>query len=187
MARSDDQAGRPDPTHPTPLYDPGLRRGVVTVTQHALLQQVQYLTDRVHIGDTLIAFARAIDTRDWDGYANLFTEDGVLELPFHEPDGIPSGHHGRDGMAGYVSQGLGRFRATHHLSANHQIAIDGDIATTVSYCQCIHRFDEDPSNVWELGGWYRCALARDGDGWLFTRVSLESVWEHNSPFGSDQD
>ena len=78
------------------------------------------------------------------------------------------------------------YTATHHLSANHQVEISGDDATTTSYCQCIHRFDDDPGNVWELGGWYRCTLRRDADGrWRITRVRLESVWEHGSPLRPD--
>lgn len=149
----------------------------------SLVGQVQYLMDRAAISDTLIAFARAIDCRDWDGYANLFAEDGELELPFKKPDGTSAGHAGRAGLADYVSGDLGRFVATHHLSANHQITLNGDRATTVSYCQCIHRHDDDPHNVWELGGWYHCALLREADGrWRFAHVRLESVWERGSPF-----
>ncbi len=148
----------------------------------SLLDQVHYLLDRAAVSDTLIAFARAIDTRDWEGYADLFTEDGVLELPFREPDGSPAGHAGRHGMADYVRAGLGVYTATHHLSGNHQITLHGDTATTVSYCQCIHRLDNDPGNVWELGGWYTCALRRGAeDTWRFTRVHLDAVWQHGSP------
>jgi ketosteroid isomerase-like protein len=162
-------------------------RGTVTMTAAATLaEQVQFLLDRAAISDALIAFARAIDTRDWEGYAGLFTEDGVLELPFREPDGTPAGHVGRSGMADFVREGQHRFAATHHLSANHQIAVDGDTATTVSYCQCVHRHGNDASDVWELGGWYECALRRGADRrWLFFRVHLEAVWQHGSPFPVD--
>ena len=161
---------------------------MVATAQESLAAQVQHLNDRYAVSDILIAFARAVDTRDWAGYADLFAEDGVLTLPFPGPDGSPAGHTGRDGLAEYVEGGLGGFKATHHLSANHQVTLSGDTATTFSYCQCVHRFDDDPSNVWELGGWYRCALRRGTDGrWRFTEVLLESVWEHGSPFGPQPD
>lgn len=143
--------------------------------------QLRYLIDRAAISDTLFAFARAIDTRAWHAYANLFVDDGVLELPFQQPDGTFAGHVGQEGMAAYVQSGLGGFTQTHHLSANHQITLDGDVATTTSYCQCVHRHDEDPGNVWEVGGWYHCELRRTDAGWRFQRVRLEAVWEHGRP------
>ena len=146
-----------------------------------LEDQVRYLIDRAAVSDALIAFAHAIDTRDWQGYANLFLDDGILELPFRQPDGTFAGNVGRDGMAAYVQNGQSGFAQTHHLSANHQISLDGDVATTTSYCQCVHRHDEDPGNVWELGGWYHCELRRTDAGWRFQRVRLEAVWEHGRP------
>jgi len=161
----------------------------MTTDVERLAQQVAYLMDRTAISDLLFAFARAIDTKDWDGYANLFTEDGVVEIPVKRPDGTPVRHEGRKGLAQFVSgdanrPGLGRFLYTHHLSSNHQVAIDGDTATTTSYAQCIHRFDENPSNVWELGGWYSCSLRRTADaGWRFTKVHLDMIWEHGKPAG----
>jgi ketosteroid isomerase-like protein len=155
------------------------------MTGNTLVEQVALLIDRAAISDTLIAFARAIDTKDWEGYAGLYTEDGVLELPFQEPDGTPAGHVGRPGLAEYVRGSLGKFTVTHHLSGNHQITLDGDTAMTVSYCQCIHRLDDDPENVWELGGWYLCRLRREADGqWRFAHVHLDSIWEHGSPVRS---
>jgi len=144
--------------------------------------QVRYLIDRAAISDTLFAFARAIDTRAWQACAHLFVEDGVLELPFQQPDGTFAGHVGQDGMAAYVQNGMGGFTQTHHLSANHQITIDGDTARTISYCQCVHRHDQDPGNIWELGGWFHCDLRRTDAGWRFERVRLEAVWEHGRPY-----
>ena len=154
-----------------------------------LADQVAYLMDRTAISDLLIAFARAIDTKNWKGYACLFTEDGIVEIPVKRPDGSLVRHVGREGMAEFVSgsenrPGLGRFVETHHLSANHQIAIEGDTATTHSYAQCIHRLNDNPSDVWELGGWYSCSLRKTpADGWKFTKVHLDMVWEHGKPAG----
>jgi len=156
----------------------------MTTTLDDLAHKVRTLCDRAAISDALIAFARAVDTKDWPGYADLYTEDGVLELPFLNPDGTPGGHVGRAGLAQFVEAGLGGFKATHHLSGNHQITIDGETATTVSYCQCVHRHDEDHSRVWELGGWYLCELRRSSEGtWQFSKVHLEMVWQTGSPTG----
>ena len=50
------------------------------------------LLDRDEIGQVLVKFARALDEKDWEGYANLYAEDGV----FRRPNNF---HRGRAGMA----------------------------------------------------------------------------------------
>jgi len=149
--------------------------------------QIAYLMDRAAISDLIISFARTLDTKDFAGYADLFTEDGIIEVPVKLPDGSFFRHVGREGLAELVSgdgqrTGLARFAYTHHLSANHQITIDGDTATACSYAHCIHRLSDDPADVWELGGWYFCELRRtENQGWKFANVRLEKVWEHGKP------
>lgn len=152
-----------------------------------LAKQVTYLMERAAISDLLIAFARAIDTKDWNGYANLYTEDGIVEIPVKRPDGTPVRHVGRKGMAEFIAgdanrPGLGRFVNTHHISSNHQIRINGETAKTTSYAQCIHRIGANPWEVWELGGWYDCSLRKIETGdWKFAKVHLDMVWEHGKP------
>lgn len=163
--------------------------GSTTLDLERLAADVRYLLDRTAISDLLIAFARAVDTKDWNGYAALFTEDGIVEIPVKLPDGSFVRHVGRTGKAEWIAgnndrPGLGRFVLTHHLSANHQMTIDGDTAASTSYAQCVHRLSDDPTEVWELGGWYTCQLRRTADaGWPFTKVHLDMVWEHGKPVG----
>jgi hypothetical protein len=158
----------------------------MTIDVEQLAKQVAYLMDRTAISDLLIAFARAIDTKDWNGYANLYTEDGIVEIPVKRPDGTLVRHVGRKGLAEFVAgdakrPGLGRFVYTHHISSNHQIRIDGETAETTSYAQCIHRISDNPSDVWELGGWYNCSLRKTAGQWKFAKVHLDMVWEHGKP------
>jgi hypothetical protein len=141
--------------------------------------QVQWLVDRAAISDLLFAFAYALDTKNWTAYADTFAADGQLVLPWPAASGDgQAGHQGRAGLAEYVSNGFSRWYSTHHMSTNHRIEIDGDRATSHSYCQCVHRLDADqPDNYWLLAGWYRNQLVRTSDGWRFSRVQLEAVWQ----------
>ena len=50
-------------------------------TAGTLEEKVQWLVDRALISELLHSFARALDTRDWAGYAGNYTDDGWLELP----------------------------------------------------------------------------------------------------------
>jgi ketosteroid isomerase-like protein len=129
--------------------------------------QLRWLVDRAAISDLLIDFARALDDRDWDGYAANYTEDGVLDI-------APNIRHcGREGLAGFVAGSLGRYAGTHHLSANHSIDLDGDTATTRSYLIAAHVLDaENPYRHADGAGWYLCRLRRTPDGWRFAHVTL---------------
>ncbi|MET8169039.1 nuclear transport factor 2 family protein [Streptomyces sp. NPDC005329] len=131
-------------------------------------EQIQWLVDRAAISDLLIDFARALDDKDWAGYAANYAENGVLAIR----PGIT--HAGRTGMADFVAASLGRYAGTHHLSTNHAITIDEDSATTRSYLVAAHVLDaDDPYRHADGAGWYRCRLQRTQEGWRFTHVTLE--------------
>jgi ketosteroid isomerase-like protein len=136
---------------------------------------VRELHDRAMISELLLRFARALDERDWEGYAALYADDGVLQLPWGPPR--PKGI-----LADDTEANLGRFAATQHISSNHQIAIDGDSATSRSYLQAVHVIDpESEDGLWTVGGWYDCAYRRTPDGWRFARVALIPVWGLGRP------
>ncbi|WP_046732075.1 nuclear transport factor 2 family protein [Streptomyces humi] len=138
--------------------------------------QLQWLVDRAAISDLLVDFARALDDKDWQGYAADYTEDGVLAI------GPGITHTGRDGMAEFVAASLGRYAGTHHLSTNHAITVDGDSATTRSYLVAAHVLDaDDPYRHADGAGWYRCELRRTADGWRFTHVTLEIRYLSGEP------
>lgn len=139
-------------------------------------EQLQWLVDRAAISDLLIDFARALDDKDWEGYAANYTEDGVLAL-------LPNVYHsGRAGMAEFVANGLGKFVGTHHVSTNHAIEIDGDTATTRSYLISAHMLDpDDLSKHADVAGWYRCQVKRTEEGWRFAHVTLDIRYASGEP------
>jgi 3-phenylpropionate/cinnamic acid dioxygenase small subunit len=133
-----------------------------------LEEQVQWLVDRAQISELLHAFAQALDTKNWAGYADLYAEDGAIELPWVT---IP-----RSEMVGSVERDLGGYHATHHMSANHQITIDGDTATSRSYFQATHVIDAADQSKWVGGGWYDNTYRRTEEGWKLTRARVTPVW-----------
>jgi 3-phenylpropionate/cinnamic acid dioxygenase small subunit len=143
-------------------------------------EQVQWLVDRAQISDLLHDFARALDTRDWEAYAATYAEDGVLELPWATL--------GRDELVAFVSGDAGRFHATHHISSNHSIEIDGDVARSRSYVLAMHVLDPgDQSTQWLGGGWYDNEYRRTADGWRLTRVRITPVWDIGARPPSERD
>ena len=144
-----------------------------------LESKVQWLMDRTAISELLFSFARALDTRDYATYVDNHADGGVLELPDPVKPGATIVLR-KEQMLEAVPKSLGRYRATHHLSANHQIRVDGDRAISVSYLQAVH-VREVPTDHWSAGGWYECDYLRTAQGWKFTRVRLSAVWMSGTP------
>ena len=133
-------------------------------------EQVRWLVDRALISDLLYAFARALDTKDWQAYIDTYAEDGVVELPWATVS--------RAEIADFVPRDIGRFHATHHISSNHSIEIDGDIARSRSYLLAMHVLDpDDQASQWLSAGWYDNEYRRTPAGWKLTRVRITPVWE----------
>jgi uncharacterized protein (TIGR02246 family) len=138
--------------------------------------RLQRLLDEGEIGALLLAFAHALDDKDWSAYAATFTEDGVFEI-------LGQRRVGRAEIAAGPARDLTQFDRTQHFSTNHVIAIDGDVATARSYLLAIHVPDaEQPTRHADIGGTYRCACRRTDEGWKFSHVALEVWWSAGGQF-----
>lgn len=149
-------------------------------TPVSLEEQIQWLVDRAQISDLLNSFAAALDSKNVSAYVNNYTDDGVLVLP-NPASPKESIEVKRDVMKDFVSKGLMEaYSATHHISSNHQISIDGDLATSRSYLQAVH-VRKHPLDHWDVGGWYDCRYVRTAEGWKFKQVKLSAVWLSGEP------
>jgi ketosteroid isomerase-like protein len=138
----------------------------------SLEHDVRWLKDRAEISELLHSFAYALDSQDIKTYAANFTDDGVLEFPQLTITGPGA-------IFEHVSAQFNpsRVRATHHISANHQIEIDGDRARSRSYFIALHvPANGTEDGVWSSRGWYENQYRRTAEGWRFTHVALRSVW-----------
>lgn len=128
--------------------------------------------DEAAVVDVLHSYARALDEKDWQVYAALFAADARLVLPWGEP--VPQHEIATD-----TEQKLGRFAATHHMSTNEQVRVDGSTATSRSYVQATHVMHD--GSLWILGARYDNDLCRVDGAWRFTTVRLTTVWEMGHP------
>lgn len=136
---------------------------------------VQWLVDRALISELLFSFASALDCKDWTKYVDNYADGAFIELP--DPQSTTGGTFMlyKDKMLDLVPKSLGRYTATHHMSTNHQIRIDGDRAESRSYLQAVH-VSGNPTEHWSAGGWYDCRYVRTPTGWKFSQVKLSAVW-----------
>jgi 3-phenylpropionate/cinnamic acid dioxygenase small subunit len=133
------------------------------------------LADRAEITDLMLEFARALDERDWPAYADLYADEGVLELPWGAA--IPKSH-----LAGGTEHELSRYTTTQHLMTNQQVSVTGDTATSRSYLLGVHVYDpERQDGLWVGGVRYDNEYVRTPEGWKFKRVRLTELWRVGEP------
>jgi hypothetical protein len=74
------------------------------------------------------------------------------------------------------------FTATLHVTTNHQVGVDGDKATCISYVrgQFIRDVGEGES-LFESTGWYDDRLVRTPAGWRIRERACRSVWAGGDP------
>ncbi|AOR76169.1 nuclear transport factor 2 family protein [Novosphingobium resinovorum] len=116
------------------------------------------------------AYCRMLDTKDWEGWKQLFTEDCVLDT---RPSG-GSREEGRERICTIVSTALANAKTAHHVHSP-QIDIDGDRAQVVWAMQ-----DRVVKDDFALTGYghYHETCVRTVEGWkiagqVLTRLILE--------------
>ena len=121
-------------------------------------------TDWVAICETKARYCRCLDTKDWAGYADVFTEDLVL-------DTTPAGGfkaEGRDEAIRLIRQSVDHAKTAHQVQ-NPEITFDADGANVIWAMQ--DRVQWSPDKGKELGlaghtgyGHYRERYVRCADG-----------------------
>ncbi|KHK91946.1 bile-acid 7-alpha dehydratase [Novosphingobium malaysiense] len=110
------------------------------------------------------AYCRLLDTKDWEGWRELFTEDCVV-------DTRPSGgtlEEGRDRFVDMVRQSLSDAKTAHQIHSP-QITVEGDSAEVVWAMQ-----DRVVKDEFALTGYghYHETCVRTAEGWKIARQTL---------------
>jgi uncharacterized protein (TIGR02246 family) len=132
-------------------------------------QRLTAMLDSEDIRALITRFGRCQDERRWANYAALFTEDGVLELPF-------GSWTGPGPISAQVESDLAVYVATHHVSTNHDVELDGDSALARVTFIATHVTSADGMAFWRGGGVYRFELRRVDGTWRIARVTIDPVW-----------
>ena len=90
--------------------------------------QVQLLIDRLEIDDLLTRYTVALDTRQWDQLATVFTPDATID--YTSSQGIKGKY---PEIRIWLEKALTAFSGSQHLLGNRQIELDGDHGTGRTY------------------------------------------------------
>jgi len=130
----------------------------------------QYLLDRLAIADLLTTYAHAVDTRDWDLFRSVFTDEA--EIDYTNAGGIAGTV---TEVADWLARTMQLFSATQHLVSNMMVTIDGDTASARAMFYNPMRFADD-GPFFHCGGWYNHDLVRTADGWRSRRLHEDHSW-----------
>jgi 3-phenylpropionate/cinnamic acid dioxygenase small subunit len=135
----------------------------------------QQVSDELEIAALLHRYARAVDTKDWDLYRSVFTDDAHIDYSV-------------DVFVGSLDEAIGFFSGdfsalvamSMHYITNIEAEIDGDTAAV----RAMFYNPTQIKGVAELcmfGGYYHHELVRTPGGWRIRHLREEMVWTANSP------
>jgi hypothetical protein len=132
--------------------------------------------DVVEIQQLLARYARALDTRDWDLYRSLFTEDAFID---YTASGGIAGQ--RDQVVEWLRKTLGTFTWTGmHYVTNIDAEVTGDSALVRAALFNPMQFPGMDGPTY-IGGYYHHDMIRTPGGWRSRSLREEVLWSVNSP------
>jgi ketosteroid isomerase-like protein len=133
------------------------------------------VSDEAEIARLLYRYARAVDTKDWDLYRSVFTDDAHID---YSSAGAAVGT--RDEVADWLSQGFAAIPMSMHYITNIESDIDGDTARVRAMFYNPMQLP-GMSDLSFCGGYYHHELVRTPDGWRSRNLREENVWFVNAP------
>ncbi|HET6811413.1 MAG TPA: nuclear transport factor 2 family protein [Acidimicrobiales bacterium] len=139
---------------------------------------LQEISDRLEIQDLLVRYSHAVDSRDWDAFERVFTEDAVID---YTEMGGPRG--GVKETRAFLESAMPMFSSFQHMIANTVLELDGDTARARTICHNPMVLDrgEGQTHVFFCGLWYRDVLVRTPQGWRIKDRYEERAYFHNAP------
>ena len=138
--------------------------------------RIQEISDRLEIGDLLIRYCTAIDSKQYDDLDAVFTPEAIID--YTSAGGIRGT---LSEIKKWLSQVLSLFPMTQHVVGNVVVKIEGDRAT--SRCVFFNPMGLPPPEgkkglkVLCFGGYYNDTLTRTRDGWRICERIEESSWD----------
>jgi len=136
---------------------------------------VSWADDQLEIRTLLARYARGVDTKDWELYRSVFTEDAHID---YTSAGAIAG--GRDEVIDWLSAGFAAIPWSMDYVTNIEADIDGDHATVRAMCYNPMMLPGMTTQS-ACGGYYHHDLVRTADGWRSRSLREENVWFSNPP------
>ncbi|MDY6995544.1 MAG: nuclear transport factor 2 family protein [Actinomycetota bacterium] len=144
------------------------------------MTDTERLSDVVEVRSLLNRYARAVDTKDWELYRSVFTDDAHID---YSSAGAIAGP--RDEVVAWLSAGFGAIPWSMHYITNVECDVDpaGETATVRAM---FYNPMQLPGVTGQssCGGYYHHELVRTPQGWRSRALREDNVWFVNPPGGS---
>jgi len=143
-------------------------------------QRLQKLEDHQAIRELIDQYAFCADTRDAQGQMALFTQDTNFEVYYDEKSATPSQVVSSKKDLFPVFDALNAYVSTMHLNGQSTIKVDGDRATSKTYCRAYHLTLPGGMQKQMIAGirYFDTMVKQDGT-WLFAERKLKVCWIEN--------
>jgi len=140
---------------------------------------LQEISDRLEIQELLIRYSHCVDTHDWDGWEQVFTDDAVID---YTEMGGPRGSVKE--TRNFLETTMPMFSSTQHMLGNTVLEFDADQCRARTICHNPMVLDRDGQpHLFVCGLWYRDLLVRTPDGWRIKDRYEERSYIDNLPPG----
>ena len=124
-------------------------------------------------------YAYGIDTRNWELYRSIFTDE--IHMDFQSWNGNPGSTMQADDWVAGCRRLFDNLDATQHSMTNPLVEVSGDTARCRMYMQAEHFLQNRLGSAdFALGGYYDDQLIRTADGWKITAVTLNVFWSRGN-------
>jgi len=141
---------------------------------------LQQISDRLEIRQLMIAYATALDTRNFDAWDDVFTPDAYID--YRATGGIDGRY---PDVKIWIKKVMTSFPNYYHMLGNMDIDIRGDAATgrTICFNPTALKSSQGEPQVMFIGLWYVDKFVRTAAGWRINERVEEKCFSHNAPDG----
>jgi ketosteroid isomerase-like protein len=132
--------------------------------------------DHVEIAALLYRYARAVDTKDWELYRSVFTDDALVD---YSSAGAVVGT--RDEVIDWFEANFAVIPWSMHYVTNVEILSHTADSATVRAMFYNPMQLPGMTEMSSCGGYYHHELLRTPDGWRSRSLREENVWFANAP------
>ena len=132
--------------------------------------------DHVEITALLYRYARAVDTKDWELYRSVFTDDALVD---YSSAGAVAGT--RDEVIDWFAANFAVIPWSMHYVTNVEILDSTADSATVRAMFYNPMQLPGMTGMSSCGGYYHHELVRTPDGWRSRSLREENVWFDNAP------
>lgn len=134
------------------------------------------MSDETEIAALLYRYARAVDTKDWELYRSVFTDDAHID---YSSAGAITGS--RDEVTDWLANTFGVIVwSMHHITNIEIMSSDGDSATVRAMFYNPMQLP-GMTEMSACGGYYHHEVVRTEHGWRSRDLREENVWFTNAP------